>query len=142
MDDCIFCKIIKGVIPCYKVYEDDGYIAFFDINSLNPGHTMVIPKKHYRWVYDVPDIGSYYKVVQKIALAQKKAFDTDYIVSIVMGDAVPHAHVHLIPRHEDDGHGGGIKLDNIKKFSDAEMTGFADKIKQQLQVQTPPRLHN
>ena len=132
MADCIFCKIIKGEIPCHKVYEDEDFFAFLDIRPLNPGHTLVIPKKHFRWVWDVPNIDQYYQTVSKIANAMKKAFNTDYVVSMVFGQEVPHAHVWLVPRLEDDGHGGAIKLENIKSLSDEEMKETADKIRNAL----------
>ena len=63
MENCIFCKIVSGEIPSYKVYEDNEFMAFLDVRPLNLGHTLVIPKKHYRWVWDVPNIGEYYEVV-------------------------------------------------------------------------------
>lgn len=129
MDDCVFCKIAKGEIPCHKVFEDKDFLAFLGIRPLNPGHTLVIPKKHYRWVWDVPNIGKYYKVVGKIANAMKKAFSTDYVVSLVFGEEVPHAHVWLVPRFKDDGHGGAIRLENVKKISDEEMRESAEKIR-------------
>jgi histidine triad (HIT) family protein len=129
MVDCVFCKIIKGDIPCHKIYDDKDFFAFLDIRPLNPGHTLVIPKKHYRWVWDVPNIGKYYKVVSKLANAMKKALDTDYVVSMVFGQEVPHAHVWLVPRFENDGHGGAIKLDNFKKLTDEEMKKSAEKIR-------------
>lgn len=132
MSDCIFCKIIKGDIPCHKVYEDKDFFAFLDISPLNPGHTLVIPKKHYRWVWDVPNIGEYYKTVGKIASAMKKAFNTDYVVSMVFGQEVGHAHVWLVPRFENDGHGGAIKLENIKKLTDEEMKESAEKLRKAL----------
>jgi len=71
MDDCIFCKIVKGEIPAFKVYEDNDFLAFLDINPISVGHTLLIPKKHYRWVYDVPNFGEYWQVAQKIALSIK-----------------------------------------------------------------------
>jgi len=132
MSKCIFCKIISGDIPGYKVYEDDDFFALLDIRSLNPGHTLVIPKKHYRWVWDIEKIGAYFELVKKIANAQKQAFGTDYIVQLVFGEEVEHAHVWLIPRHKGDGHGGAIDLGNIKKFSEKEMQAAADKIKSKL----------
>ena len=92
MDDCIFCKIIKGEAPSYKVYEDDDFFAFLSIVPLNPGHTLVIPKKHFRWVWDVPNIGEYYEAVGKIANAMRKAFNIEWVVSLVAGEEVPHAH--------------------------------------------------
>ena len=130
--DCIFCKIVSGQLPSYKIYENDEFVAFLDIRPLNLGHTLVIPKKHYRWVWDVENIGSYYEVVQKLAQAIKKAFDTDYVVSLVFGEEVAHAHVWLVPRFKNDGHEGAINLENIKSFSDREMQEAANKIKENL----------
>jgi len=66
MDNCIFCKIVKGDIPCYKIYENDKFLAFLDISEFTPGHTLVIPKKHYRFIWDVEDIEEYASVIKKI----------------------------------------------------------------------------
>ncbi len=97
--DCVFCKIVAGEIPCHKVYEDKNFLGFLDINPAAPGHTQLIPKKHYHWVWDVPstEIGSYMEAAQKIACAQRKAFGTDMIFSRIIGTEVPHAHIWLIP---------------------------------------------
>lgn len=130
--DCIFCKIIAGEIPSHKVYEDDNYLAFLDIRPLNPGHTLVIPKRHHAWVWDVADIAGYYSIVGKIANAIRKAFDTPQVVSLVFGEEVPHAHVWLVPRFPGDGHGGAIDLRNVKKLSDDEMKKAGEKIKNHL----------
>ena len=129
MDDCIFCKIVNKEIPCYKVYEDDNFLAFLDIMPRNLGHTLIIPKKHYRWVWDVPDIGEYYEVVGKLANAIKKAMKTELIVSVVIGEEVPHAHVWLVPRFENDGHGNNLDFDLKKNFTKEEMIEAAEKIK-------------
>lgn len=126
--DCVFCKIINGEIASYKVYEDKNFFAFLDIRPLNPGHTLVIPKKHYRWVWDVKNIGEYYEVVGKIANAIKKAMRTDQVVSLVFGEEVSHAHVWLVPRLPKDGHGTSIDLKNIKELTNKEMKEAADKI--------------
>jgi histidine triad (HIT) family protein len=103
MENCIFCKIVSGEIPSHKVYEDDNFIAFLDIHPQSPGHTQIIPKQHYRWVWDVPNAGEYFEVAQKIAKAQMKAFDTDFILSKVVGDEVPHAHIWVFPNSEVEG---------------------------------------
>jgi len=137
IQDCIFCKIVKKEIPCYKVYEDDLFLAFLDINPKNPGHTLIIPKKHYRWVWDVPNIGEYYSVVGKVANAIKKAMNTDFVVSLVIGEEVPHAHVWLIPRFEGDGHGSAIDLTIKKDISKDEMIEIADKISKELDTTNP-----
>ena len=132
MNDCIFCKIIKGEIPSYKVYEDENFLAFLDIRPLNPGHTLVIPKEHLRWVWDIENIGEYYKVVKKIANAIKKVHGTDYVISLVFGEEVDHAHTWLIPRFKDDGHGGAIDLKNIKKIPEEEMKNIAESIQKEV----------
>jgi histidine triad (HIT) family protein len=103
METCIFCKIIAREIPSHIVYEDDNFLAFLDIHPQSPGHTQVIPKKHYRWVWDHEDAGTYFEVVKKIALAQRKAFATDFILSKVVGDEVPHAHIWVFPNKEVSG---------------------------------------
>lgn len=128
--NCIFCKIVKGEIPSYKVYESDNFLAFLDIRPLNPGHTMVIPKKHYRWVWDVPNVGEYFEVVSKIANAIRKAFNTEWVVSMIFGEEVEHAHIWLVPRFSNDGHGGSINVENVKKLSDEEMKNIARKIRE------------
>lgn len=103
MDNCIFCKIIKGEIPCHKVYEDEKYLAFLDINPVSIGHTLLIPKEHHRWVYDVPNFGEYWQTAQKIAVSIKdSSLNPEYISFITMGNEVPHAHIHIIPRNLND----------------------------------------
>jgi histidine triad (HIT) family protein len=129
MDDCIFCKIIKGEIPSYKVYEDENVFAFLDIRPLNPGHTLVIPKKHFRWVWDIDNIGEHYEAVKKIANAIKKAYGTDQVVSLIFGEEVEHAHTWLVPRFKNDGHGSTIDLKNVKKISEDEMKKITEKIR-------------
>lgn len=103
MNDCVFCKIVKKEIPAHIVYEDDNFLAFLDIHPQSPGHTQVIPKNHYRWVWDVPNAGAYFEVAQKIAKAQMKAFNTDFILSRIIGDEVPHAHIWVFPNAEVKG---------------------------------------
>ena len=98
MNDCIFCKIVKKEIPANIVYEDADFLAFLDIKPLSPGHTLVIPKKHFRWVWDVPNAGQYFEVAKKIALAQQKSFGTDAIWSKSMGEEIHHAHIWVFPQ--------------------------------------------
>lgn len=97
MENCVFCKIARGEIPCHKIYEDGDFLAFLDINPLSPGHALVIPKAHHRWVWDVPNAGAYFEAAKKVALAQKKAFDTDFVLSKIVGEEVPHAHIWVYP---------------------------------------------
>ena len=97
MNSCVFCKIVAREIPAHIVYEDDDFLAFLDIRPLSPGHTLVIPKKHYRWVWDVETIGAYFEVARTIALAQRTAFGVEQIVSKIVGEEIHHAHIWLIP---------------------------------------------
>ncbi len=104
MPDCVFCKIIAKEIPAYIVYEDANFLAFLDINPQSVGHTQIIPKNHYRWVWDLPaegnngaNIREYFAIAQKIAKAQQNAFNQKMILSKVFGEEVPHAHVWIYP---------------------------------------------
>jgi histidine triad (HIT) family protein len=95
----IFSKIIAGDIPSFKVYEDDMVYAFLDINPMQPGHTLVVPKKEVDQFTDLDD-ETYIAVMlaaKKIAKAQKKALQSTRICTIVEGYEVPHFHYHLIP---------------------------------------------
>src|SRR5262245_22803149 len=96
--NCIFCKIVRGEAAAVRVYEDDKFIGFLDKFPRSTGHCQVIPKEHHRWVWDVPEIGRYMEAVRKVALAQRKAFGTEMIMSHVIGDEVPHAHIWLVPQ--------------------------------------------
>ena len=120
MENCIFCKIVKGEIPADKVYEDEKFLAFLDIHPLSPGHTLVIPKEHYRFVWDVPNAGEYFEVAKKIAKAQQKSFGTDVIWSKIMGDEVYHAHIWIFPHA------------NEAKGDKNDLAGNAEKIKYNL----------
>ena len=111
MEDCLFCKIIKGDIPATKVYEDEHCLAFLDINPINKGHTLVIPKEHCKDIYDVPEetLTAVSLVTKKVAIAVKKATGCNGI-NIGMnnepaaGQVIFHMHFHVMPRFENDGH--------------------------------------
>lgn len=129
MENCVFCQIIKGEIPCYKVYEDDLFLAFLDINPLNLGHTLLIPKKHFQWVDDVEPYCQYWQLARKLSQTIQKATGAILISKIVYGLGVPHAHIHLVPKYENDGHDGGINPTNIKNISEADFIKIASAIK-------------
>ena len=95
MNDCIFCKIVAGAVPAYRVYEDDQFLAFLDIRPLSAGHTLVIPKEHYRFVWDIENIAGYFAVAQKVAKALQKISGTDEVFMKVIGEEVPHAHIWI-----------------------------------------------
>jgi len=129
MNECIFCKIVKGEIPCYKVYEDEGFFGFLDIKPLNKGNCLLIPKKHFRWVDDVEDFGAYWEAAKKISTATKKAFGSITTSYLTLGFEVLHAHIRIVPRYENDGHDDGIQISNVKDISKEEMTEIAEKIR-------------
>lgn len=109
-DDCVFCKIVAGQIPCTKVYEDERVLAFMDIAPLNKGHFLVIPKEHVETIAEI-DPGLYghmATVLCRIAKAVQAAVKPDGMnIMQLNGKAgnqvVPHVHMHLVPRLENDG---------------------------------------
>ena len=99
MEESIFTKIIKGEIPCHKIYEDDKTFAFLDIHPKVAGHTLVIPKKQVEFVWDL-DEETYQAVMstaKKVALRIREVIGKTYVGELVAGEQVPHAHVHLYP---------------------------------------------
>ena len=98
MEDCIFCKIVKGEIPAYKIAEDDKYLAFLDIAQIVEGHTLVIPKNHHHLIFDVPNIGEYFEFVKKVG-NHFRELGYKYVDTITMGRMVEHSHIHLIPHN-------------------------------------------
>jgi histidine triad (HIT) family protein len=95
----IFSRIVKGEIPCYKIAEDDNFLAFLDINPLAKGHTLVIPKKETDYIFEVEDqeLGGLFVFAKRVALAIEKVVACKRIGIAVLGLEVPHAHVHLVP---------------------------------------------
>ncbi len=97
--NCIFCKIIKKEIPAKVVYEDNAHIAFLDIRPYTKGHTLVIPKKHYVQFLELPkaEVSALFALAQEIGKNLKNSLGAQLIFLSVMGEEVPHTHVHLIP---------------------------------------------
>jgi histidine triad (HIT) family protein len=131
MEDCIFCKIVRGEIPCYKVYEDNNFLGFLDIKPLNPGNSLLIPKIHYRWVTDVPNFGEYFDIAKKIALATLPVVKANSVSFLTLGYEVPHAHIRIIPRFPNDAHRHGIDTESIVQQSPKEMTKLSQEISKQ-----------
>ena len=95
----IFSKIIAGEIPSYKVAEDDKFYAFLDINPVQWGHTLVVPKQETDYLFDIDDslLAEMMFFTKKVATAMKKAIPCTKVGMAVLGLEVPHAHIHLIP---------------------------------------------
>ena len=112
MEDCIFCKIIKGDIPCFKVYEDDRVLAFEDVNPISDGHTLIIPKAHAENIWEISgeDLVAIHLASKKVAHAIKEVLNPEGVAVLQLNgrgvnQVVMHYHLHLIPRTT-----GGPKL--------------------------------
>ncbi len=116
MTDCIFCKIVAGEIPSYKIYEDEKYLAFLDISQISNGHALVVPKKHYRYVWDIEDAGGFFSLVQKIAKHMQTVTGKESVMSVAIGEMVPHAHMHLVPDTEGNRNGIFKKWDETLRM--------------------------
>jgi histidine triad (HIT) family protein len=127
----IFTKIINGDIPSYKIAEDDRFYAFLDINPLVKGHTLVVPKQEIDYLFDLPQdlLGDMMIFSQTIAKAIDKAIPCNRVGVMVVGDEVPHAHIHLIPFNTAE------EMDITRKklsFSNDEFEETAQSIRQYL----------
>lgn len=105
MEDCIFCKIVQGKIPSFKVYEDEKVFAFEDINPIAEGHTLVIPKRHAVTLWEMPDedLTAVHLAAKKIVAAIRAAMNPTGVACLQLNgkganQVVPHYHLHLIPR--------------------------------------------
>lgn len=130
--DCIFCKIVRGELPSYKVYEDERTFAFLDIRPVNAGHTLVIPKDHSKNIFDIPpeDWAAIARTVHALARTIESAVGADG-VNINMnnrahaGQVVEHTHVHIIPRFKGD----GFKLWAQREYKEGEADLTLGKIR-------------
>lgn len=127
-NECIFCRIIQGELPCYKLYEDKDFLAFLDIRPLTKGNALVVPKKHYRWTYDVVNFGKYFEIARKVGLAAKEAFNAEWICFLTLGFEVPHAHIRVIPRYKKDLHGTVVNPEVFEHFNPEQMEDIRKKI--------------
>jgi len=125
--DCIFCMIKDGKIPSEKVWENADFIAFLDINPVNPGHTLIIPKKHDDYVFELDDAeyAALFKAAKTVAGPLKKATGAKKIGMLVEGFLVPHAHLHLIPINK----GSEMAPGNYRKATPEELKAMVAKIK-------------
>ena len=129
----IFTRIINGEIPCYKIAETEDYLAFLDINPLMKGHTLCIPKKEIDYIFDLDDetISGLMVFSKKVAKAIKEVIPCNRVGVTVVGDEVPHAHIHLIPFNTvHDMMFGKSRV----KLSKEEFAEIADKISEKVEI--------
>ncbi len=134
--NCVFCKIAANEIPSKKVYEDEYYLAFLDINPANAGHALIIPKQHYQTIISIPedDLFGLMKVIKRLAAAVRETMVADGLNihqsnGTVAGQIIPHLHFHLIPRYKDDGFGFGWPH---KQLPDDEMESTRKKLAEKM----------
>lgn len=133
-NSCVFCKIASWETPSQRVYEDDEFIAFLDINPVNFGHILLIPRAHYVTLHETPDevLSAMIKLAKKLVLAiveamQAQGYNIGVNTGIAAGQAIWHVHFHLIPRFEGD----GLKTwAGRERYDEGEMGKTAKKIKE------------
>jgi histidine triad (HIT) family protein len=147
MDDCIFCKIIRGELPSHKLYEDDQVIVILDHRPVRPGHAMVIPKQHIDYFMNLSDdLASH--IVKIGNILARKMMDTLEPKPLTIGHLVhgyvPHVHYHLVPQHDWDDITSSqcVRIENNELVFDAEMIPVADdeaqrKLVQNLKIERP-----
>lgn len=103
-ENCVFCKIVAGEIPSYKVYEDESFLGFLSIRPHTKGHTLLIPKSHFEEILVTPDEVSQnlFQTGKTLAKKIKNIFNPDKVAFVLAGQGVPHLHLHLIPMNEEN----------------------------------------
>ncbi|PKP59819.1 MAG: HIT family protein [Candidatus Altiarchaeales archaeon HGW-Altiarchaeales-2] len=130
-DECIFCKIVAGEIPSFKIYEDQNFVAFLDVFPVSEGHALIIPKTHYRWVWDLPNdlYAEYWIVAKKVAKFLQEKLSADFVQVYVEGSQISHAHIWLIPRVF-----GGSGINRMRFSSDEERMNFVKKAHEKIGI--------
>lgn len=136
--DCVFCQIVRGLLPTTKIYEDDDVLAFLDVSQVTPGHTLVIPKKHYDNFVKTPKdtLSKVMAVAQRISQASllmlgAKGVNVLTNVNREAGQSVMHFHVHIIPRYISD-RGFQITMLKNERLSELNLPVLANEIKKGL----------
>jgi len=130
---CIFCKIVAGQLPCFKLFEDETTIAFMDINPVNPGHALAVTKGHWPTVDVIPAdvLGDVARTAQRVAKAAMAVLDPTGVNLLQSngpgaGQSVPHLHIHILPRYPDD----KVRLNWVYEPGDkAEIAAICERLK-------------
>lgn len=133
MTNCIFCKIVNGEIPCFKIWEDENYLAFLDINPNTKGMTLVIPKKHYDsdlFKMEDEEYTNFLLVLKKIVTILKKGLKVKRVAMVMEGMGVNHVHIKLYPLH-------GLEKDFEKMGTDE--TVYFDKYEGYISTKLGPK---
>ena len=132
MNDCLFCKIIKGDVPSYKIWEDENFFAFLDINPINSGHTILVLKKHLDYIFDLEEslYLEIFKTAKKLSEPLKRAVGAKRIALAIEGFLVPHAHIHLVPVNKVN----DLDPNRAKKASPEELSEMMERIKKEINI--------
>jgi len=127
MENCIFCRIVKGEIPCIKIWEDKNYLAILDVHPINPGHVLLMPKKHTEYLFDLKDkeYGELMLAGKKIAILIKNKLNPKKVGMAVEGFGVPHIHIHLVPVNN----GNELNPERAKRAEKKDLEDIANKLK-------------
>jgi histidine triad (HIT) family protein len=130
MNGCIFCKIVKGEKPCYKVFEDEKFLAFLDINPIAPGHLVIIPKRHESYVFSLDNVlyGELFLTAKKLAGPLQKITQSKRVGLAIEGFGVDHIHLHLVPINK----GNDLDPHRAKPGNPDELAKLADLVKQEI----------
>ncbi|MDQ3713910.1 MAG: HIT family protein [Acidobacteriota bacterium] len=130
MNRCIFCQIIENELPSHKIWENENFLAFLTLGSLNRGHTLLVPKKHINYIFDLeePLYTDIFQTAKQLSKPLKKATTAKRIGIIIEGFTVPHVHIHLVPLYNED----EIDPRRMKKMTDIELAAAAEKIIKQI----------
>jgi histidine triad (HIT) family protein len=139
-EKCVFCKIIRKEQPAHIIYEDNEVMAFLSHRPVNEGHTLVVPKKHYRDLYDISEDEAAYlfRITKRLMHAVKDAVNAQGVRIVqnngeAAGQVVFHLHAHIIPlKPRDDIHNSGVYKNHISQRSNEELKQDAEKIKSQI----------
>jgi histidine triad (HIT) family protein len=141
LPECIFCQIVQKKASANIVYEDEHVIAFLSNHPVNPGHTLIVPKKHYINIYDIPEleVGHLFQVARQVAIAVRDALPAEGIRvvqnnGVLAGQVVFHLHVHVIPMKAHNVCNDKVYRDKPNQCSDEALLLDAQKIRRQLSV--------
>ena len=130
MADCIFCKIVGREIPTHIIKEDENVLVFLDVNPVNPGHLLIIPKVHIESVFNMPDeqYKNIFETAKALSTPLQNAMQSRKIGIAVEGFGVPHAHVHLVPLHNPN----ELNPERATHMDDETLATIAEKIKEEI----------
>ena len=144
--DCIFCAIVRGDAPASFLHQDDSVVAFMDIRPVQPGHLLIVPRIHAQLLMDLDDavLATMWAVANRLNRALRAGAPSVEAVSVYVADGeaagqeIPHAHIHLIPRHADDGFGFRFPPGYGVQAARAELEAIADRIRSGIRLTDAP----